>query len=178
MGAGDVVGEELGQAKAARGEELGRGVLGAVPVLVDIRVGESVVGREVADGDAGLEQARRLGERRRVRHGQEDQVAVLDRGGIVRGELDVRATLERGVDLRERRARVGVGRDDGQLEVGVLHEQPHELGPRVARGADDTDLIRHAIPPRVLGGALRRRSLVSCDGARPPDVSPLDEMEL
>ena len=140
-GSPEVVGKELGQAKGACSEKLGRGVRGPVPLLVDLGVGEAVVGREVNDGDPGIEQARHLGERGGMGHGEEHEVAGLDHGVVVRGEREIRGTGEGRVGLGERGARVGVGRDGDELELRVLDEQADELRPGVACGADDPNLV-------------------------------------
>ena len=107
-GALDILGEELGKAEGARREELGRGVLGAVPLLVDALIRQAIVSGEVDHGHARVKQRGRLSHGSGVRHGEEGEVAALDRRVVVRGEHEVRRPRERGIDVSERSASVGV----------------------------------------------------------------------
>ena len=107
-GAIDILAKELGQAEGARGEKLWRGVLGTIPLLVDVLIGQTIISGEIDHGHARVKQRRSLSHGGGVRHGEEGEVAALDRRVVVRGEHEVRRPRERGIDVSERSASVGV----------------------------------------------------------------------
>ena len=104
----------------------------AVPRLVDLRIGQAVIGGEVEDRHALGDEPGRLRERRRVRHREEDGVALGEHRIVMRGEREVAHAGERRVDGVEALARVGIRGDRHQFEIGMRGKQAHELDPRVA----------------------------------------------
>lgn len=141
-----IVGKELGQAERRAGQQVACRVGGVVPLLVDGRVLEAEVGREVDDRRAARHETRRHGERRRVRHGQEHELARGERRVVVRGEGEVGGAGEAGVLRVDARARQLVGRGNRELEVGMAQHEAHQLDARKPRRTHDTRLDGHVDP--------------------------------
>ena len=138
--------EELRQAERRAGQQVACRVRGVVPLLVDGRILEAEVGREVDDRRAARHEARRHGECRRVRHGQEHELARVERRVVVRGEGEVGGAGEAGVLRIDARARQLVGRGDREFEVGMAQHEAHQLDARKPRRTHDTRLDGHVDP--------------------------------
>ena len=135
-GARKLVARQLGQPERRLREQTRCGVGRLVPCLKDGRILEPEVGREVDHAYAAGDEPGRQAERRRVRHCQKGHVAAVEGGLVERAENQVGHAGESGVRLRDRRAGQRVGGDRNQLEVGVTHEQAHELDARETGRAD------------------------------------------
>ena len=135
-GARKLVARQLGQPERRLREQARCGVGRLVPCLKDGRILEPEVGREVDHAYAAGDEPGRQAERRRVRHCQKGHVAAVEGGLVERTEGKVGHAGESGVRLRDRRAGQCVGGDRNQLEVGVTHEQAHELDARETGRAD------------------------------------------
>ena len=109
-GGGEVVREELRQAEGARCEQLGRGMRGVVPCVVDRGVRQAVVGGQVEHRNASSKQAGGRRERSGMRHSQKHGVARGEHRIVMRGERKVAHARKRGVDAGERLPGIGVGR--------------------------------------------------------------------
>ena len=139
----DLVAVELGHAEGEALEQVGGGVPFPVPLLV-VGDGEPEVGAEVDHVADRVDQV--TGERLglAVREAQERQVEARE---VVRGHLLVGHALVRGgqrrVEVADGGARVGVGGDEGDLDVGMAGEEPEELRSGVPRSPDDGRSIRH-----------------------------------
>ena len=108
-------------------QQVGRRVRRGVPALVDGGVLQPEVGRQVDHRHAARDELRRHLERRGVRHGQEHEVARVERWVVVRGEGEIGGTGEAGVFRGHGRARQLVGRDHAQIEVGMTQREPGQL---------------------------------------------------
>ena len=139
---------------------------GVVPPLVDGGVLEAEVGREVDDRRAARHEARRHGECRRVRHGQEHELARVERRVVVRGEGEIGGAGEAGVLVGHARAGQLVGRGDHEFEVGMAQHEAHQLDARKTRRTHDTRLDGHVDPSlaccagRVVQSAGRETTFV------------------
>ena len=96
-----------------------------VPALVDGRVLQAEVGRQVDHRRTARDQARGHGERRGVRHGQEHEVARVERRVVVRGEGEVGGAGEAGILRDDGRARQLVGRSrSGWRSASLISSMP------------------------------------------------------
>lgn len=81
-----------------------------------------------------------------MRHGQEHELARVERRVVVRGEGEVGGAGEAWVLRVDARARQLVGRGDRELEVGVAQHETHQLDARKPRRTHDTRLDGHVTP--------------------------------
>ena len=90
------------------------------------------VGTEVDDVRGASEDLGDQQLRRAVRQRGEHDVETAEVGDVVgrAPKVAVRRSQRR-IEIGHRRARVGVGRDVHDLDLGVAGEQPQQLGPRV-----------------------------------------------
>ncbi len=119
-------------------EALGDGVIGAVVLLVDRRVAEAEVAREIDDARAGRHQLGHLLGAHLVWEAEEDDVHSLCRlAGGDPFELELGTPLEVRVNGGERLADEVDRSDANELDVGVEEEAANQLRAAVARSADD-----------------------------------------
>ncbi len=139
-GADDLVPEQLGQPVREVGQQLGSGVLGAVPLRVGRRILQPEVGREVQHPRHPV---LHLGHDRlagAVGQAAEHDVEPVHGLGRVRleGHVAVDGAQAR-IEIGHRRARLGVPRGQHHLHLRMARHQPHELGAGVPRRPHDPD---------------------------------------
>ena len=141
VGADDLVAEQLGDAVGGLGQQLGRGVLRAVPLRVERGVLEPEVGRRVDDP---LHPAPQLGHDRLaepVRQAEEHQVEPGALVGAGRGERADRGRPRPGPGYRSATAVPGlaVAAGEADLELGMGREETQQLRPGEAGRTEDAD---------------------------------------
>ncbi len=121
---GQLVAGELGQAEGGLGQKLGGGV-GRVPLLVDGRILQTEVGRQVDNGDAGGDEIAGHGHGGLVGHREERHVAGGQIGLLVSGERQVGHADESRIGLGDGGASQGIGGGGHQLELGMPCQKAH-----------------------------------------------------
>ena len=140
---GKIVGEELGQTERGAREQVGGGVGRGVPALVDGRVFEPEIGREVDNRRASVDEPGGHRQRRRMRNGEEHEVARIESRVVMGGEGEVGGAGEAGVFARDGRAGQLVRGDSDELEVGMAQGDPRQLDAGEPRRAYDARRDRH-----------------------------------
>ena len=145
LGLPDPVAEQLGQAEDELTEQLGRGVLLAVPVRVQAGIVQPEVGSQVDDVAHIAAQVADHALRGAVGQGAEGQVATGGRSRLVGHERSV------AVGGRQARVQVGHGlpghrltRSHDRLQVGMGRADSQQLCAGEPRRPDDGDLVHPA----------------------------------
>ena len=171
----DLLAIELGQPVDRFLLQLRRAVRVAVPLRVDVHVEQAEVGRHVDHLDRRIGGEHRGGDllRGAVRQAAEHRVEALPVDLLPFGQARQVEHEEVRKHLVHLFARMGVGGERRDLDIGMAGEQPHRIRAGVARRAEHGDLgfCRHAsrapasaacsAPPRP------RRPCPDCRGARP-----------
>ena len=161
-GAREVVREQLGQTEGSTLQQVGGRMRRGVPALVDGRILQAEVGRQVDHRRTARDQARCHGERRGVRHGQEHEVARVERRVVVRGEGEVGGAGEAGILRDDGHACQLVGRDYAQIEIGMAQREPNQLDAGKAGRSNDACRDRHVDPLRLPSSDARTRRSSRC----------------
>ena len=153
--------KQLRQPVDGRAQALGIGVSVAVPVGVDLGVGQAVIGTQVDDPHAALAQGGDDGHARGMRQGQEREGCSLgDPVGVedLAGEVDPprQAGMQRIQPRRLVLTRCR-GRDP---DVRMAQQDPDQLARRVSRRPHDrhADFRRHVMPRSDLAPARACRA--------------------
>ena len=101
---GQLVARELGQSEGGLGQKIG-GRMRRVPLLVNGRILQAEIGRQVDDRDAGRDKIGRHAHGRLVGHRQKHHVEGREVGVLVGRERQIGHAGERGVGLRDRGSR-------------------------------------------------------------------------
>lgn len=147
-GPGEMVSIEFGEAVDGFVEVVGVVVWGLVDLFVEFGVGEPVVGGEVDDPQAGVEELWRVGHRGAVREREEDDVGGVGDGGRVdgsaQGEVFIDPAEQGGEGLADVGQLVAVAGEVGELGLGVAQQQIDQVEACVTGGPDDSGSDRHS----------------------------------
>ena len=139
----DLVAVQLDEPVREPVDDLGRVVRLAVPARVHVGR-QPEVGTEIDRVADVIEQAGQQRLARAVRQRAEHEVEAGEVGGGERRVPQVLVGAEQPrVQLPDGRARVAVGRDVHDLDLGVAGQEAQQLGPGIAGPAHDSRSIRH-----------------------------------
>ena len=110
-----------------------------VPLLEHGRVGEAEIRCEIDHFDAGAHELPRLRHGDPMRRGEEDDMAAIEAGLFLAGELQAHAAAQVGKHVRDSGACLGPGGDGRKLGVGMLRQQAQQFHARITRSANDSD---------------------------------------
>ncbi len=120
-------------------QQIGAGVLHAVPLGELGQVLQAEVGGQIDKAHTGIEQPPGLSHGHPVRRGEKDDVAGVQRCVVRRGEGKIDLPAQAGEHIGHRGARFLARGDGGQLGLGVAGQQPQQLHPGVAGTANDAN---------------------------------------
>lgn len=116
----ELVTSDLGQAVDRLRQQIDVRVLGVVPRLVYLRIGQTVVRRQIYDLDAGGNERGRHRERCRMGHGEEGDVGLCgDTLCIVRFEAQIAYAGKGRIEARDALALIARRGDAGQFKFGM-----------------------------------------------------------
>ena len=139
-----LVAGQLGQPEGGLGQKVGGGV-GRVPFLVDSRILQAEIGRQVDDRDTGGDKVGRHAHGRLVGHRQKHHVEGREISILVGGEREIGYPSEGGIGLRNGRSRQRVGGRRRQVELGVARQQAHQLDAGETGRSHNSRSIAHRI---------------------------------
>ncbi|EXI72163.1 MAG: hypothetical protein AW07_03308 [Candidatus Accumulibacter sp. SK-11] len=114
-------------------------VLHPVPAAPVGDVADAIIGREIDDAHASVEQRRRLLHRHSVRGGEEDEVAAVEVGAGWILETKAYSPAQVGEHLRDLGAGIAARRDAGNLDFRVPRQQAQQFDAGITGATDDAD---------------------------------------
>ena len=114
-------------------------MLDFVPLLIGFRAFEAEVGGKIHHLEAALHKRRRHFGGRRVRDGEEGQIAFFGdefRFGLDEDDVGSRQAIEERIQIAEPLARFGAGGGGGELHVRMAGQQARQLHSGVAGDPD------------------------------------------